>query len=130
MTATGSELGSVLITLNDDKPGERVFVVHGKRGNDEVVSGASAALAWKSGTESSITLTLVSCFEDPIFDPDAWLSRQPARRRPARWRPAQRWRDRSAPPPPDGAGDVPADGSGDGTIDNRPGDGATRRWPD
>ncbi len=63
LAATGSNLGSVLITLDDASPGERRFIARGLRG-DERVSGNSSSLPWKKGGDSTLTMTL-GCYEDP-----------------------------------------------------------------
>ena len=65
LPAAGAEIGTVLITLSDTKPGARRFVARGFRGERERVSGASNLLGWQGEAESTLTLTLVDCYDDP-----------------------------------------------------------------
>jgi hypothetical protein len=66
---SGPEIGSALITLDDGKPGMRRFVVRGFRPDGARISGASTLLGWKGQSESTVTLTLVDCYDDPANPP-------------------------------------------------------------
>jgi hypothetical protein len=65
LPASGPEIGTVLITLADSQMQARRFVARGFRGEGMRVSGASGLLPWKGGAESTLTLTLVDCYDDP-----------------------------------------------------------------
>jgi hypothetical protein len=65
LAPSGPEIGTVLITLADGQTQARRFVARGYRGDDQRISGASGLLPWKGGTESTLTLTLVDCYDDP-----------------------------------------------------------------
>jgi hypothetical protein len=65
LAASGPEIGTVLITLSDSQTQARRFVARGYRGDDQRISGASGILPWKGGAESTLTLTLVDCYDDP-----------------------------------------------------------------
>ena len=65
LPTTGSELGSVLITLSQDAATDRRFLARGWRGETRV-SGATATVPWRAGSESTVTMTL-ECFDDPDY---------------------------------------------------------------
>jgi hypothetical protein len=65
LAPSGPEIGTVLITLSDSHMQSRRFVARGFRGDGQRISGASGTLPWKSGAESTLTLTLVDCYDDP-----------------------------------------------------------------
>jgi hypothetical protein len=65
LAPSGPEIATVLITLSDSQTQARRFVARGFRGDDQRISGASGVLPWKSGAESTLTLTLVDCYDDP-----------------------------------------------------------------
>jgi hypothetical protein len=65
LAPSGPEIGTVLITLSDGQMMSRRFVARGYRGDDQRISGASGLLPWKGGAESTLTLTLVDCYDDP-----------------------------------------------------------------
>ena len=65
LAPSGPEIGTVLITLSDGQMQSRRFVARGYRGDGQRISGASGLLPWKGGAESTLTLTLVDCYDDP-----------------------------------------------------------------
>jgi hypothetical protein len=64
LNATGPEIASALITFDNEKPGDRHFIVRGQRNDESLISGANTVLAWKGGKEATLTVVL-GCYEDP-----------------------------------------------------------------